>query len=70
VIIGLRVPLAGTYGIAELSPELKPALPYPYYTAIGPWEPVNDCSPLNADDACTCACYNSDFLSCASATAP
>ena len=51
----------GAYGIVQFSPELEPAWHYPHYTAVGPWEPVNDCYALNVDDACTWACYDSDF---------
>ena len=54
-------PPVGAYGIVQFSPELKQAWHYPHYTAVGPWEPVNDCYALNVADACTWACYNSDF---------
>ena len=54
-------PPVGAYGIVQFSPELEVAWHYPHYTAAGPWEPVNDCYALNVADACTWACYDSDF---------
>jgi hypothetical protein len=51
----------GAYGIVRFSPDLEPAWHYPKYTEVRPWDAINDCYALNADDTSTWACYDSDF---------